>query len=86
MAQRADPLQRPTGTAGFAEERQWTATVRAVQYGDSQSEKNLGRVLRNLKASNVVVGTKVRLPSAEFGHIADAVATSLVRVRHAFLG
>jgi aryl-alcohol dehydrogenase-like predicted oxidoreductase len=25
----------------------------------------------------VVVGTKVRLPSAEFGHIADAVATSL---------
>jgi aryl-alcohol dehydrogenase-like predicted oxidoreductase len=49
----------------------------AVQYGDGQSEKNLGRVLRNLKASNVVVGTKVRLPSAEFGHIADAVATSL---------
>ena len=49
----------------------------AVQYGDGQSEKNLGRVLRNLKASNVVVGTKVRLPSSEFGHIADAVATSL---------
>jgi aryl-alcohol dehydrogenase-like predicted oxidoreductase len=25
----------------------------------------------------VIVGTKVRLPSAEFGRIADAVATSL---------
>jgi aryl-alcohol dehydrogenase-like predicted oxidoreductase len=30
-----------------------------------------------LISSNVVVGTKVRLPSAEFGPIADAVATSL---------
>ena len=40
-------------------------------------EQNLGRVLHNLKASDVVVGTKVRLPSAEFGCIADAVATSL---------
>ena len=49
----------------------------AVLYGNGESEKNLGRVLRNLKASNVVVGTKVRLPSAEFGRIANAVATSL---------
>ena len=49
----------------------------AVQYGNGESEKNLGRVLHNLKASDVVVGTKVRLPSAEFGCIADAVATSL---------
>src|SRR5437660_11540393 len=49
----------------------------AVLYGNGESEKNLGRVLRNLKAANVVVGTKVRLPSAEFGRIADAVATSL---------
>jgi hypothetical protein len=49
----------------------------AVQYGDGESEKNLGRVLRNLKASTMVVGTKVRLPSAEFGRIADAVAKSL---------
>jgi hypothetical protein len=49
----------------------------AVQYGSGQSEKNLGRVLHNLKASDVVVGTKVRLPSAEFDRIKDAVATSL---------
>ena len=43
----------------------------AVQYGDGESEKNLGRVLHNLKASDVVVGTKVRLLSAEFGRIED---------------
>jgi aryl-alcohol dehydrogenase-like predicted oxidoreductase len=49
----------------------------AVQYGNGESEKNLGRVLQSLKPANVVVGTKVRLPSAEFGRIADAVAKSL---------
>src|SRR5688500_16142962 len=35
----------------------------AVQYGDGASERNLGRALRSLKAKNVIVGTKVRLPS-----------------------
>ena len=49
----------------------------AVQYGDGESEKNLGRVLHNLKPANVAVGTKVRLPPNDFGRIADAVATSL---------
>ncbi len=49
----------------------------AVLYGNGESERNLGRVLGNLKATNVVVGTKVRLPNAELGRIADAVATSL---------
>src|SRR5580698_10162579 len=49
----------------------------AVQYGDGESEKNLGRVLQNLKPANAVVGTKVRLPSAAFGRIADTVAKSL---------
>jgi L-galactose dehydrogenase/L-glyceraldehyde 3-phosphate reductase len=49
----------------------------AVQYGDGQSEKNLGRVLQNLKPTNVVVGTKVRLPPGEFGRIADTVRISL---------
>ncbi len=49
----------------------------AVQYGNGESEKNLGRVLQNLKPANVVVGTKVRLPSAKFGAITDAVTTSL---------
>jgi aryl-alcohol dehydrogenase-like predicted oxidoreductase len=36
----------------------------AVQYGNGESEKNLGRVLQNLKPANVAVGTKVR-PAAE---------------------
>jgi aryl-alcohol dehydrogenase-like predicted oxidoreductase len=49
----------------------------AVQYGNGESEKNLGRVLLRLKPANVAVGTKVRLPAADFGRIADAVAKSL---------
>ncbi|MGH6675784.1 MAG: aldo/keto reductase, partial [Xanthobacteraceae bacterium] len=49
----------------------------AVQYGNGESEKNLGRVLQSLKPANVFVGTKVRLPTAEFGRIADAVVKSL---------
>src|SRR5256714_7909181 len=49
----------------------------AVQYGNGESEKNLGRVLQTLKPANIVVGTKVRLPSGDFGRIADAVAKSL---------
>jgi aryl-alcohol dehydrogenase-like predicted oxidoreductase len=49
----------------------------AVQYGNGESEKNLGRVLQKLKPANAVVGTKVRLPSAEFGRIAETVAKSL---------
>ncbi|MFZ2081108.1 MAG: aldo/keto reductase [Xanthobacteraceae bacterium] len=49
----------------------------AVQYGDGESEKNLGRILQKLKPPSTVVGTKVRLPSATFGRIADAVARSL---------
>jgi len=49
----------------------------AVQYGDGESEKNLGRVLQKLKPANVVVGTKVRLPPGTFGRIADAITMSL---------
>lgn len=49
----------------------------AVQYGSGESEKNLGRILQKLKPPNAIVGTKVRLPSASFDHIADAVAKSL---------
>jgi aryl-alcohol dehydrogenase-like predicted oxidoreductase len=48
----------------------------AVQYGDGESERNLGRILRKLKPSNVVIGTKVRIPP-ESGRIADAVTMSL---------
>jgi aryl-alcohol dehydrogenase-like predicted oxidoreductase len=49
----------------------------AVQYGDGESEKNLGRILQRLKPANAVVGTKVRVPPSEYGHIADAVTASL---------
>jgi aryl-alcohol dehydrogenase-like predicted oxidoreductase len=49
----------------------------AVQYGDGESEKNLGRVLQKLKPANVAVGTKVRLPPNEFGRIAETVTKSL---------
>jgi aryl-alcohol dehydrogenase-like predicted oxidoreductase len=48
----------------------------AVQYGNGESEKNLGRVLKQLKPGNAFVGTKVRLP-ADTGSIADAIAKSL---------
>src|SRR5271168_4784153 len=46
----------------------------AVQYGNGESEKNLGRILQALRPTNAVVGTKVRLPSANFDRIADTVA------------
>jgi aryl-alcohol dehydrogenase-like predicted oxidoreductase len=49
----------------------------AVQYGDGESETNLGRILQKLKPANVVVGTKVRLPPGDFGRITDAVTKSL---------
>ena len=49
----------------------------AVLYGNGESESNLGRVLQKLKPAGVVVGTKVGVPSGEFGRIADAVTTSL---------
>ena len=48
----------------------------AAQYGDGESEKNLGRILAKLKP-NVIVGTKVRIRSADFTRIAPAVAESL---------
>ncbi len=48
----------------------------AAMYGNGESEKNLGRVLNKLKP-NVIVGTKVRIPSANFNSIAAYVAESL---------
>ncbi len=47
----------------------------AVLYGDGESEKNLGRVLRELKPADAVVGTKVRVPPGT--SIGDAVSASL---------
>jgi aryl-alcohol dehydrogenase-like predicted oxidoreductase len=49
----------------------------AVQYGNGESEKNLGRILQKLKPSDVAVGTKVRLPSGDFHRISDTVVKSL---------
>jgi aryl-alcohol dehydrogenase-like predicted oxidoreductase len=49
----------------------------AVQYGNGESEKNLGRVLQALKPSGIAVGTKVRLPPNDFGRIGEAVSRSL---------
>src|SRR5215469_14966937 len=49
----------------------------AVQYGNGESEKNLGNILQRLKPTNFFVGTKVRLPASDFGRIADAAAKSL---------
>ena len=49
----------------------------AVQYGNGESEKNLGRVLQDLKPANIAVGTKVRLPPADRERIADAITKSL---------
>jgi aryl-alcohol dehydrogenase-like predicted oxidoreductase len=49
----------------------------AVQYGDGESETNLGRVLERLKPANAVVGTKVRIPPEAYGRITEAVTTSL---------
>jgi len=48
----------------------------APLYGDGESEKNLGRVLAALRP-NVLVGTKVRIPEAEFGRICQFVTSSL---------
>jgi aryl-alcohol dehydrogenase-like predicted oxidoreductase len=49
----------------------------AVQYGNGESETNLGRVLQKLRPPDVAVGTKVRISSADFHRISDAVAKSL---------
>src|ERR1700739_2284175 len=49
----------------------------AVQYGDGESEKNIGRILQKLKPANAVVGTNVRSPPDDYGRIGEAIATSL---------
>jgi L-galactose dehydrogenase/L-glyceraldehyde 3-phosphate reductase len=49
----------------------------AWQYGEGESEKNLGRILQALKPADVVIGTKVRLQPEDLGRIADAITQSL---------
>jgi aryl-alcohol dehydrogenase-like predicted oxidoreductase len=48
----------------------------AAMYGNGESERNLGRVLKSLRP-DVRVGTKVRIPAAERNRIGAAVAASL---------
>src|SRR5262245_7129613 len=48
----------------------------AQMYGNGESERNLGRVLKALKPA-IYVGTKVRLPPTEPGQIGAAIAASL---------
>jgi len=49
----------------------------AVQYGNGESETNLGRILKKLKPADAVVGTKVRLTPADLGRIGEAATASL---------
>ena len=48
----------------------------AAMYGNGQSERNLGHVLKSLKP-DLYLGTKVRVPAAERRNIAAAVTASL---------
>ena len=48
----------------------------AAMYGQGQSERNLGRVLKSLKP-DVLVGTKVRVPPEEKRRVGAAIAQSL---------
>ncbi len=69
-------------TKGAAADQE-RAVVRAIEaginyfdtaaiYGNGESEKNLGRVLKSLNA-DVVVGTKVRLKAEHRGNVAKAI-------------
>jgi aryl-alcohol dehydrogenase-like predicted oxidoreductase len=48
----------------------------AAMYGNGESERNLGRVMKSLKP-DIIVGTKVRVPDGEHGRIATAITASL---------
>ena len=48
----------------------------AAQYGNGQSEVNLGAVLRELRAE-VLIGTKVRLIGKDVGRIGEAITRSV---------
>jgi aryl-alcohol dehydrogenase-like predicted oxidoreductase len=48
----------------------------AAMYGNGESERNLGRVIKSLKP-DIRVGTKVRIPAGERSRIAAAVTSSL---------
>src|SRR5436189_3245702 len=73
-------------TKGAAEDQE-RAVARAIEaginyfdtaalYGNGESERNLGRVLKALKA-DVVVGTKVRLSPEHRADVAKAIAQGM---------
>ena len=49
----------------------------AVQYGNGQSETNLGRIMGARKPAGIAVGTKVRIPPEGYGAIAATVTASM---------
>ena len=49
----------------------------AVQYGNGESETNLGRILKARAPKDAIVGTKVRIPSARLHDIEACVTESL---------
>ena len=48
----------------------------AAMYGNGESERNLGRVIKSLKP-DICVGTKVRVPDSERSRIGAAITASL---------
>jgi aryl-alcohol dehydrogenase-like predicted oxidoreductase len=48
----------------------------AAMYGNGESERNLGRVLKSLRP-DIRIGTKVRVPQVEPGQLGAAIAASL---------
>src|SRR5271156_2011216 len=48
----------------------------AAMYGNGESERNLGRVMKSLRP-DIRVGTKVRIPAGERNRVAAAVTASL---------
>jgi aryl-alcohol dehydrogenase-like predicted oxidoreductase len=48
----------------------------AAMYGNGESERNLGHVMKSLKP-DIFVGTKVRVPDSERGRLGAAVTASL---------
>src|ERR1700740_2815114 len=48
----------------------------AAMYGNGESERHLGRVIKSLKP-DIIVGTKVRVPDGERSRIGAAITASL---------
>jgi aryl-alcohol dehydrogenase-like predicted oxidoreductase len=49
----------------------------AALYGNGESERNLGRLLKKLRPANAIIGTKVRLTTSDLGQIRAEVSSSL---------